>query len=446
MSSKNSNSIHCDHEIEVTDTQSLAQFLPTYATISAATIITTIAANKTVTTTTMSNFKITNAYASNQQNIVSAAANYISLKELKTTTPPGAALNMQVPEESQLSDTSTEGLHNQQLSAYKLSIHDNKDSKRNITHLQHNSELDFGLSHPDLEDLHESGSLGPNISSLENTAVKPHLAVRYSCNCSLCDFSQSSPPTSATAIINAAVNPASSDNSVLQQQLKMRTRPICITSKSSFMAITDSIRNAIGHKNFFTKSTQRGIEVTCKDASSRLKLLEHLRINNIEHYTHGNSQQTRIYIQFLHWSTPTDWIRQELNKLGYRAVYVAVDKDRRTGKSLNAFNVVLEYSENVNGVFNVNMLGNQRIKIQKTTSQYEPPQCHRCQQFGHTKNNCHQPFVCVKCAGSHQWQHCPKPTNQDAKCANCGENHPANYRGCRAYKAILNSLCRQQTH
>lgn len=444
--SSTTNPVNSDHEIKVIDTQSSTQFLPTYTTNYTATITATIAANKTVTTTIMSNCTFTTASAPNQQTIVSAAANYISLKELKITTPAGAALNTQAPEESQRPDTSTEGPHSQQLSSNKPIRQDNDDAKWIITHLQLNSEIDFGLSHSDLVELYESGATGSNDSSLENNDAKHHPVISQSWNRCASAPTQPAPLTSATAPINAAVNTAPSDNIALQQQSNMRIRPICITSKSSFMAITDSISNAIGHNNFSTKSTQRGIEVTCKDASSRLKLLEHLRNNNIEHYTHGNSHQTRIYIQLLHWSTPTDWIRQELYKLGYRTVYVAVDKDRRTGKPLNAFNVVLDYSENVHSVFNVNKLGNQRIKVQKSTSQYEPPQCHRCQQFGHTKNNCHQPFVCVKCAGNHQWQNCPKPANQDAKCANCDENHPANYRGCRAYKAVLNAQRRHQTH
>lgn len=117
--SSTTNPVNSDHEIKVIDTQSSTQFLPTYTTNYTATITATIAANKTVTTTIMSNCTFTTASAPNQQTIVSAAANYISLKELKITTPAGAALNTQAPEESQRPDTSTEGPHSQQLSSNK---------------------------------------------------------------------------------------------------------------------------------------------------------------------------------------------------------------------------------------------------------------------------------------------------------------------------------------
>lgn len=58
------------------------------------------------------------------------------------------------------------------------------------------------------------------------------------------------------------------------------------------------------------------------------------------------------------------------------------------------------------------------------------PQCHRCQQFGHTKNHCGQIVVCVRCSGNHPSSACTQ--EKEVKCSNCGQNHVASFRECPA--------------
>ncbi|KAI5699682.1 hypothetical protein M8J76_005255 [Diaphorina citri] len=75
----------------------------------------------------------------------------------------------------------------------------------------------------------------------------------------------------------------------------------------------------------------------------------------------------------------------------------------------------------------------------------EPPkkktglvQCMRCQQYGHTKNDCMRPWRCVKCASNHKTTDCPKTDrNTPATCVLCLEEHPANFKGCSVYLEIL---------
>ena len=91
-------------------------------------------------------------------------------------------------------------------------------------------------------------------------------------------------------------------------------------------------------------------------------------------------------------------------------------------------------------------------------------QCYRCQQFGHGTRQCHLSERCVKCSGKHTVDKCPHvpicsvckkdghssrkcPTTTSSfwsaskqtesqiddfiKCANCGANHTANFKGCQ---------------
>lgn len=79
----------------------------------------------------------------------------------------------------------------------------------------------------------------------------------------------------------------------------------------------------------------------------------------------------------------------------------------------------------------------------------EPVQCHRCQKFGHSKNNCRRSFVCLKCAGGHPTTVCNKPRNTSGMCANCNGEHIASFKGCPMFKserAKLLSVRLKYTH
>lgn len=76
-------------------------------------------------------------------------------------------------------------------------------------------------------------------------------------------------------------------------------------------------------------------------------------------------------------------------------------------------------------------------------------QCFRCQQFGHGMRNCHLEAKCVKCGERHQTAECILPArggtaaNEDRsqiRCANCSQNHTANYKGCPARLKHLQDL------
>jgi hypothetical protein len=59
-----------------------------------------------------------------------------------------------------------------------------------------------------------------------------------------------------------------------------------------------------------------------------------------------------------------------------------------------------------------------------------PKQCHKCNKFGHIKDDCPNIEVCKNCSTSHTGE-CKKI---DAKCANCNGQHSSYYRGCPVFK------------
>ena len=64
-------------------------------------------------------------------------------------------------------------------------------------------------------------------------------------------------------------------------------------------------------------------------------------------------------------------------------------------------------------------------------------QCYKCQKFGHNFFECKEAASkCLRCGGDHRLTLCTVQKEQ-AKCANCHENHAANYKGCQSYKEAL---------
>ncbi|KAL4123367.1 hypothetical protein QTP88_015563 [Uroleucon formosanum] len=77
------------------------------------------------------------------------------------------------------------------------------------------------------------------------------------------------------------------------------------------------------------------------------------------------------------------------------------------------------------------------IKVEPPRKNKEVPQCKNCQIFGHTQNYCFKTPKCVKFSEGHTSLNCPKSKKSKAKCANCGEGHTANWKGCITYKNAL---------
>ena len=77
----------------------------------------------------------------------------------------------------------------------------------------------------------------------------------------------------------------------------------------------------------------------------------------------------------------------------------------------------------------------------KKPQKYKNPQCFRCQRYGHVSKNCNMQYRCVKCVQGHGPGECPViKGKENPKCCNCGENHPANYKGCKEAKIYTSKL------
>lgn len=238
--------------------------------------------------------------------------------------------------------------------------------------------------------------------------------------------SQATTPPVETPHIPARISFEAKTNNTAPLLQTAKPTPILI-AEDDFNTVTSLIENIIG-TSYAMRATKQGFRVLCDDISSHNKLRQHLEENQSSFKSHTyqpkHERGFRAVIRYLHRSTPTSWVRDQLTKLGYNIRFLDVIKNQFNGKPTSLIELELGSSDTevIKSLLELRKLGNQQILVEK---QHRPriPQCFRCQQFGHTKNYCCRPHVCVKCAGNHSTNECTKVKESEAKCANCNGNH-----------------------
>lgn len=123
-------------------------------------------------------------------------------------------------------------------------------------------------------------------------------------------------------------------------------------------------------------------------------------------------------------------------------------------------NVRLESLQQITGLFHTRI----KFAAYDNPNKGQPVQCKRCQSFNHGDKGCTLDYKCRRCGGSHSSYDCvhlpdledsemleelgdtvqkPKKDHMQkidtkfVKCANCGGNHTANYKGCEVRQRIV---------
>lgn len=224
-----------------------------------------------------------------------------------------------------------------------------------------------------------------------------------------------------------------------QRESSTKIPYIFVPKIASIETLVNKLKNSNDPISFTTICSQEGgVRIKCNDPESYSNILKLLNENNIYLHTHQLPQDKglRIVIKNLHSTTPPDSIRSFLTKQGLTAKYVNVLKNRFTGIPLNIFEVEIANEANIDveKILSIRKIDSQEVTVERQARRAEPVQCHRCQSFGHSKNYCRRPFICLKCAGPHPTTECKKDKNTPGLCANCGNQHIASYKGCPVYK------------
>ena len=158
-------------------------------------------------------------------------------------------------------------------------------------------------------------------------------------------------------------------------------------------------------------------------------------------YQPKENRSFRTVLRGMHYSTDTNDIKTELEKLGHKVVNIFNIKQIRTNIPLPLFFDDLKPSENNKDIYQIETLNYSKVKFEPPRKKRNIPQCSKCQRYGHTLAYCDHNPRCVKCAGNHPTKQCLRTEKSDAvKCVLCEGNHPANYKGCAVYKELQANL------
>ncbi|KAM8701827.1 hypothetical protein ACLKA7_005523 [Drosophila subpalustris] len=194
-------------------------------------------------------------------------------------------------------------------------------------------------------------------------------------------------------------------------------------------------------KSFTSKlASGGGIFITPISPVARLKLIDYfekLKFSVVKDLSKTESK-FKVVIKDLPSSTPTTWIKNQLNQLGFSTFNVENLKGTKTGDALNLFKIELNRNGINKEIFQIKTLGPFGIKVEEFHGGKKTYQCFRCQKFDHKLEDCtYQGYKCFKCSGPHFYTACTKPDSLPGRCTNCNGNHIAAFTGCPYYKRAV---------
>jgi len=211
--------------------------------------------------------------------------------------------------------------------------------------------------------------------------------------------------------------------------------PVYIKNIANFSAFNSTLTSITGPNAYTCKSSASHLIVQPSGRNSFNKIVTHL--NETDASFHSFSPRFRrpyrVVIRNLHPSTLVTDISSTLEELGHQVKHIHNAKDKKKGP-LPLFFVEIYPDEKNKDIHNIKSLLNTKVVIEKPHKKsYSRPQCHNCQEFGHTHNYCNHVSRCVKCGAEHHTSDCTKDPKSPAKCALCSGDHTANFRGCPVY-------------
>lgn len=230
---------------------------------------------------------------------------------------------------------------------------------------------------------------------------------------------------------------------------KLKIPPIYLHEAGNYNEVLNDIK-AITINEFATITKGKFLRVNTSSIEDFRNLTKYYDQQNVKYHTFKNPENNNLSVMIRnipHSLTETE-IKDGLLKLKYPVTKVTrLYNKQRLPIPICA--VELQKTEKANEIFQLEKLNYCIVHVEPRRQNTDIVQCKRCQRYGHSKNYCHLEPRCVKCTGSHLYINCPKNPNQPPQCVNCGENHPANYRGCSLYSKISKqpqSYPQQQQH
>lgn len=181
------------------------------------------------------------------------------------------------------------------------------------------------------------------------------------------------------------------------------------------------------------------IKLNSPNSDEYRKIVKTIKATKLTWYTYEDKQTRpiRVIAKKLPPSClPESIIKDLRDNQGFKIIEAVNILDRKTKERLPTFMLTFNHDEDISKIYEIKNILGVKVQIEPKKSSKQVPQCKKCQRYGHTQKYCQRDPKCVKCAGEHLSSACPQQQMAKPKCINCGENHPANYRGCIVAKEM----------
>lgn len=232
------------------------------------------------------------------------------------------------------------------------------------------------------------------------------------------------------------------DTSISKKHVKVPSRkppPIYIQGVQMISKLIKALNDLPNCKYELKVLKDNEVKVQPAESIHYTAIIKMLKDKNTQYYTYKPKEQRgfRVFLRNVHYSADTEEIKQLLSAYGHEVIHIQNVLQLRTKKPLSLFALELKVKDNNKDIYNIDTLMHCKIAFEPPRQKRSIPQCTNCQKYGHTKNFCTRNPICVKCAGDHKTFDCPiKQKSEHIKCALCGENHTASYKGCSVYKEL----------
>lgn len=190
--------------------------------------------------------------------------------------------------------------------------------------------------------------------------------------------------------------------------------PIFIPNVADISGMINTFSKVIPTSEFSYKSLRNGqIRLMVKYVKPYRIIVTYLNDKKIKFHTYQLKQKRsyRVVVKKLHHSTPISEIKFDIEKNGHKVRSITNILSRLDKEPLPMFYVDLEPDINNKSIYDIKYLNNAAVTIEPPKKTNDIVQCHRCQEFGHTKTYCRKQVNCVKCGLGHLTTECTKDIN-----------------------------------
>lgn len=225
-----------------------------------------------------------------------------------------------------------------------------------------------------------------------------------------------------------------------KEEKEVKPPPIYLREKTTNTLINEL--KAVCGNEFYVTQIKRGrideTKIQAKSINAYRKTVTLLESNKRNYYTFQmkGMRAFSVIIKGIDATVNCNDIKDELQEKGFlvRAV-INIKNRQKIAQPMFRIELEPEKGKGKHPIYDLKYLLYRRIVVEEPHKRNGPTQCFNCQEFGHTRGYCQLKPTCVSCGSLHKSEVCPnnKTDPQQRKCANCGENHTANYRGCVVY-------------